>query len=309
MPNILAILCSARRSGYTAALLEAALEGVAACDGVTAERVNLHNHEFGPCRSCFACIRNEDHTCVQDDAFGRRGEGDISARLATANGLLIADPVHNWGPSATCHLFVERCYPFLWSGKLSGMPFASISCASNQGMHRLARANICKWAFGFGMHCVGGLAVHAAHFERARREARELGKQLADAALRDAADGRTPMTDEDRFLAYMDSPWAALDAYLENLTHGTMRYEGSMIQEALDAGTFTKPDAAKLLREAGEILREALAARAAGDLEEANRLLVRASACWTHATWKQFLEDDVIGAKQPDAYRPLDGSG
>jgi hypothetical protein len=113
------------------------------------------------------------------------------------------------------------------------------------------------------------------------------------------------MTDEERFLAYMDSPWAALDPYLENLTHGAMRYEGSVIQEALDAGTFTKPEAANLLAEAGEMLREALAARAAGDLEEANRVLVKASARWTHATWKQFLEDDVIGTKQPDAYRPL----
>jgi len=305
MAKVLAILCSGRREGYTATLLEAALGSIGACDGVEAERVDLHDYSFGPCRSCFACIRNDDHTCMQDDAFGRRGEGELSARLATANGLLIADPVHNWGPSATCHLLIERCYSFLWSGKLSGMPFASISCASNQGMHRLARANICKWAFGFGMRYVGGIAAHTAYFDRARREAHQLGQQLGAAALRDAADGREAMTDEDRFLAYMDSPWAALDPYLENLTHGTMRWEGSLIQEALEAGTFTKPEAAKLLAEAGEILRDALAARAGGDLEEANRLLVKASACWTHATWQQFLEDDVIGATQPGAYRPL----
>ena len=55
---------------------------------------------------------------------------ELHARLAAASALLIADPVHNWGPSALCHLFIERSYPFLWSGKLSGMPFASISCAS-----------------------------------------------------------------------------------------------------------------------------------------------------------------------------------
>ncbi|MGD8237210.1 MAG: hypothetical protein PVH68_01545, partial [Armatimonadota bacterium] len=148
-------------------------------------------------------------------------------------------------------------------------------------------------------------AAHTAYLDRARREARDLGERLAAAALRDATDGRTPKTDEDRFLAYMDSPWVALDPYLENLTNGTMRCEGSVIQEALDAGTFTEPEAAKLLAEAGEILREALAARARGDLEGANRLLVKASACWTHATWKQFLEADVIGTAQPDAYRPL----
>lgn len=305
MAKVIACLCSGRRSGYTATLLEAALEGMAACDGVEAERVDLHDYAFGPCRSCFACIRSLDHACVQDDAFGRGGKGELSARLATANGLLIADPVHNWGPSATCHLFIERCYPFLWSGKLSGMPFASISCAGNQGMHRLARANICKWVFGFGMRYVGGLAAHTAYFERARGEARELGERLGAAAVQDATEGRRPMTDEERFLAYMDSPWAALNPYLENLTHGTMRYEGSIIAEALKAGTFTKPEAAKLLSEAAKLLREALAARARGDLEEANRVLVEASARWTHATWKQFLEDDVIGTAQPGAYRPL----
>jgi len=305
MANVLAILCSGRRTGFTATLLEAAIEGLAASDGVTTERVDLHDYDFGPCRSCFACIRNDDHTCVQDDAFGRRGEGEVFARLAGANALLIADPVHNWGPSATCHLLIERCYPFLWSGRLSGMPCASISCAGNQGMHRRARAGICQWAFGFGMQYVGGLAAHTAYFERARGEARGLGEQLATAALRDAADGRRPVTDEERFLAYMDSPWPALEPYLEDLTHATMRYEGSIIHEALEAGTFTKPEAAKLLSEAAEILPQALAARASGDLEEANRLLVKASACWTHATWEQFLEDEVIGTKQPDAYRPL----
>jgi hypothetical protein len=33
---------------------------------------------------------------------------------------------------------------------------------------------------------------------------------------------------------------------------------------------------------------------------------VEASAAWTHATWKEFLEEGVIKAKQPEAYRPLE---
>jgi len=56
-------------------------------------------------------------------------------------------------------------------------------------------------------------------------------------------------------------------------------------------------------------LRRALALRRLGDLEAATQALVEASAAWTHATWKEFLEQGVIGAKQPDAYRPLASEG
>jgi multimeric flavodoxin WrbA len=303
MATVLAILCSARRNGYTAGVLAAAAEGAGSVGGVRVDLVRLHDFDFGPCRSCFACIRDEQHVCAQTDAFGRGGE--LFRRLSEANGLLVGDPVHNWGPSAACHLLIERCYPFLWSGRLNGLPFASISCASNQGMHRLANRWICKWAFGYGMLYIGGVPAHTAYLERAKREARALGERLGRAALEDEASGRRAMTDEERFLAYMDSPWPTLDPYLDNLTHGTMTWEGSMIKEALDAGTFTRPEARELLSEAGRLLVETLQARAKGDLVAANKLLVQCSAHWTNATWQQFLEEDVIGAKQPEAYRPL----
>ncbi|MBM3475250.1 MAG: flavodoxin family protein [Armatimonadetes bacterium] len=305
MALLLGLLTSGRRSGYTAGLLDAALGSASEVEGLTVERVAVQSFRFGPCTSCFACIRREEHVCVLDDDMGREGAGELFAKVASANALLIVDPVHNWGPSATCHLLIERLYPFLWSGQLSGMPFASISCASNQGMHRLATQNLCKWAFGLGMRYVRGLAAHCAAYAEAQNEARRIGTLLAEAALSDAREGRCPMTDSERFLSYAESPWVAFEPYLDNLTSGTGEWEQSLVQRGLSQGTFKRPEARELLEQALEKLKRVVALKRLGNLEGATQALVEASAAWTHATWKEFLEEEVIGAPQPEAYRPL----
>jgi multimeric flavodoxin WrbA len=230
-------------------------------------------------------------------------DGELMSMVQHANGWIIADPVHFWGPSAQCHLFIERCYPFVWSGKLGGMPFASISCASNQGMQRLANEELCKWAFTLGLRYVGGLPVHTAHMEQARREAEELGRGLAQAALVDARD-RHRCPDEEQYVDYLTAPWSPLEPYLDNLSDGTMAYERSLIAQGLD--TFRNSEAVGLLREAQSWFRDGLALYLEGRYPDACRQLVRASALWTHATWKEFLEEDVIGAGVPDAYRPIE---
>jgi len=305
MARLLGLLCSGRRHGYTAGLLDAALDGARAVEGVEVERLAAQDYRFGPCTSCFACIRRDDHVCVLDDDMGREGAGELFARIASAHALLIADPVHNWGPSATSHLLIERLYPFLWSGRLNGLPFASLSCASNQGMHRLAAANLCKWAFGVGLRHLQGLAAHCAYYDEARDEAHRLGANLAEAALQDARDGRRPLDDLERFLAYMDSPWTALEPYVDNLTSGTGQWEQSLMHRALVRGTFKRPEARALLEQALAQFRRVIALQRLGDAQGATQALVEASAAWTHATWKEFLEEGVIGARQPEAYRPL----
>jgi hypothetical protein len=183
------------------------------------------------------------------------------------------------------------------------MPFASISCASNQGMQRLANQGLCKWAFTLGLRYVGGLAVHTAYIEQARREVKELGRRLGQAAMADA-EGRRKYPDQERYVDYLDAPWRPLEPYLDNLTRGTMAYGGSLIAQGL--GAFTRQEAVALLAEAGEQLKAALALYGKGRHPEACRHLVRASALWTHATWKEFLEEDVIKAGVPATYRPID---
>ena len=304
MAQVLALLMSGRSKGFTASVLRAAAEGAGSVEGVEVEWVHMHRHRFGPCRSCFNCIRSDPHECVQSDAMGAGGE--LMAKVRGANGWIVGDPVHMWGASAQCHLFIERCYPFVWSGKLSGTPFMSISCASNQGMHRLANENLCKWAFCYGMRHIGGLPVHTTHVERARVEAEEMGRELGRAAEQDAL-ARKPLDDRERYVAYLDKPWSALRPYLENLTNGAMDYQSSLIAEAL--GSFGRPEALELLDQAKGHLEAALRLYHDGDEPSACDELVQAGALWTHATWKEFLEEQVVGAGVPGAYRPIDKDG
>jgi hypothetical protein len=197
---------------------------------------------------------------------------------------------------------IERCYPFIWSGELEGMPFASISCASNQGMQRLANRTLCKWAFTYGLRYVGGLPVHTVHLEQARQQATELGQKLARAALEDAQT-RHKYPDLERYVDYLDLPWSVLEPYLDNLTDGTMQVDASLIAQGLEG--FQREAAIMLLKRANGHLRAALAHYEAGQRERACHELVRASALWTHATWQEFLQEDIIRSAVPDAYRPL----
>ncbi len=306
MATVLAVLTSGRRQGFTSRLLAAAVAGLESVDGVSADVLHTHDFGFGPCDSCFACVRDPAHVCVLDDDFGRGGEGEIFQRLQNANGLLIADPVHNWSPSASARLFIERCYPFIWSGGLRGMPAGSISCASNQGMQREAMRELCKWLFGLRMRYVAGVDAHVAQFDAASQQASALGTALGKAALRDAQRGRDKWSDTDCFTHYAtQAPWNALEPYIENLTRGAMMASKSVMQEALADETFENPEAVEHLKLAQEEFQHTIPYYHVGDMEQANASLVKASAHWTKATWLEFLQDQVIGADQPENYRPL----
>jgi multimeric flavodoxin WrbA len=300
MAYVLALLASGRTKGFTANLLESAIRGAKSVSDVNIELVHLHKYKFGPCTSCFSCIRDESHDCVLKDDMG--GQGELMAKVKRANSWIIADPVHCWGTSAQCHLFIERCYPFIWSGDLEGMPFASISCASNQGMQRLSNANLCKWAFTYGLRYIGGLPVHTVYIERARQEAETLGQRLAEAAIEDAK-GRKKFPDQERYVNYLDKPWRVLEPYLDNLSNGTFEYESSLIAEGFS--NFKRQEAIDILTEAKGHLEEALKLYKEEKHEEACDQLVKASALWTHATWKEFLEEDVVKTGVPSAYRPV----
>ena len=307
MAKVLALLCSARRKGYTASLLSKAVHGATAVSNeVNVETVHLHDYEFGPCTSCFNCIRDPEHTCSLHDDFGKKGSGDLFLKVKEANGWILADPVHMWGPSAQCHLLIERCYPFAWSGELDGMPFASISCATNQGMHMIASKEICKWAFTFGLRYIDGLAVHASHFQKSLVEAEYLGRKVAQAATLDAVEGRKKFRDdEERFLYFVDKPWSGFMPYMENLSQGSFGWQTSLIEEAIRHGRFGNREARELLEEAGGEFQKAVKYYSLNDYESANRHLVKAGALWTHATWKEFLEEQVVRSAPPKAYRPL----
>jgi len=310
MATVLAVLTSGRRGGFTSQLLERAVAGAGSLEGVDVDMVHSHDFSFGPCTSCFACVRKPESACVLDDDMGRKGEGALYRRIAGANALLIADPVHNWSPSASARLLVERCYPFVWTGALKGMPSATVSCASNQGMHRLAREELCKWLFGLRTRYVGGVAAHVATFDRHRAQVYDIGVALGRAAVSDERDGRDRWADPECFEHYVrHAPWDPLECYLDNLTGGAFEPEASVMAEALETDAFEAAGGRDLLGKAQSELVDTLALYRAGDRVGAARSLAEASAWWTHATWREFLEEGVIGVQQPRAYRPLPASG
>ena len=303
--TVLAVLCSGRRHGYTATALRAAVDGAKGVQGVKVETIHLHDYRFGPCTSCFNCIRRADHTCTLDDDFGKKGKGILFRKVREANGLIVADPVHGWGASAMFHLFYERLYPFLWSGHLNGMPFMTISCATNQGMMREAQRTITRWAFTKSFRLIGGLPVHASYLAEGLEHAHTVGRRVGRAAITDLR-GRRKFSDEERFLAYVNTPWNPVEKYIDNLSNGTGTLRGSLIEKALRDKTFRRPEAIVLLEQARDEFRITLRHWKSKNLRAAAHHLARAGTFWTHATWKEFLEEQVIGAEQPEAYRPLE---
>ncbi|MCD6503953.1 flavodoxin family protein [Candidatus Bathyarchaeota archaeon] len=306
MARVLGFLGSARRDGYTVKVLKEALEGAKSIQGVEAELIYLLDYKFGPCTSCYECIRRSDHRCVLQDDMGQLGEGKLWKKIEGANGFIFAAPVHFWSADALSHLFIERLYPFLWSGELKGIPVATITVASNQGFQFVANTMLCEWAFTMVMKYVGGLPVHAAYLDEALPRARYLGMKLGEAALKDEKEGRKAPTDEEIWLYYQDKPWRVFPHYIENLTMGTGNPELSVIKRSLAHGTFKRKEAVDLLKKADEEFDKFSYHYSLGNYEEAIKSLVKASAFWTHATWKEFLEEQLIKAPPPKVYRPVE---
>ncbi|MBI4550728.1 MAG: flavodoxin family protein [Candidatus Latescibacteria bacterium] len=304
MSKLLAVLCTRRRHGNTATLLKEAMAGAQTVEGVEVEPLYLHSSSFGPCRSSFWCIRHGGVGCCLDDDFGRKGEGEIFKQVTQANGIIVADPVQFWGPSATAHLFFERLYPFHWSDLLNGIPFGSITCATNQGFQLYSTREICKWAFTMKMRYIESVSAHTAQWEQHIQAARELGVAVARASLDDARQ-RVKFTEQDVYAYYLDKPWRVYEPYFENMTDGKYTYEDSLIGRALAEGSFKRPEAIDLLQKAGTEFKQALASYLEHNQEAASQHLIKAADFWTNATWKEFLEETVIKAPQPEAYRSL----
>lgn len=305
MAHVLGILGNARRDGYTIKVLNEALAGARSVPGVEVELVHLLDYDFSPCISCYECIRMTEHHCILSDDMGKKGRGKLWKKVEEANGLVFATPVHFWSADALTHLFVERLYPFLWSGRLKGIPVVTISVASNQGFQIVANAMLCEWAFTMAMEYIGGLPVHVAYLDEALPKARYQGIKIGEAALEDEKAGRTAPTDEEIWLQYQDKPWKVFPHYIENLTMGTSDPDFSIIKRALAHGTFRRKEAIEFLKKADEEFGKFAHYHNLGDCEKALRFLVKASAFWTHATWSEFLEMQSVKAPPPKAYRPV----
>ena len=306
MARVLGFLGNARKDGYTIKVLEKALDGARSVPNVDAELIHLLDYEFGPCRPCYECIRTSEHRCILQDDMGKKGKGRLWQMAEKANGMILASPVHCWTADSLMHLFVERLYPFLWSGELKGIPVATFSVASNQGFQIVANTMLCEWAFTMGARYIGGLPVHAAYLGQALQEARYLGVKTGEAALEDEMNGRKALTDEEMWLHYQDKPWSVFPKYIENLTMGTCDPSSSIIVRALSHNTFKRKEALELLKKADREFQRFAHDYSLGNQENALKCLVKASAFWTHATWREFLEEQLVKIPPTQSYRPIE---
>jgi multimeric flavodoxin WrbA len=214
--------------------------------------------------------------------------GTLFQKLCKANALFISHPVYYGRPPAGLHLFFERFYPFMWSGLLNGMPFASISQAANNGGARTAQIDITRWAITFNLRITGGLPVHMVSHDEAISHAEELGKNIAEEALTDSRERRR-VTPVERYLVSYDGQWSRLESSLMDMTNGTMQYEDSLIAYALRHSSMKNEKSAKLLHKAGEELKLSLSHYKNDELTSAAEHMVKMSSFWSPATLREFL--------------------
>ena len=306
MAHLMVVQCSGRRKGYTASLMQAVVDSLQNRDNLEIETYHVHDYQFGPCTSCFQCIKQVGSGCILDDDWGRNGQGILYREFKRANALLMVDPVHGWGISSAARLFMERIYPTFWEGVPYGLPFASISCASNQGFQYRATEEFCKLSASHAFRYIGGLPVHAAYIDRAYQKACELGARLADAAIDDERNGRKKLTDEEIFLMYNGTPWDIIDGYIQNLTNNSFTYEDSVPVKALAEGKVNNIEAREHMVNVCEHFKLALDHYNRQDRQAAARELALVAKFWTHATYKQYCEGITVKADIPKTYRPLD---
>jgi multimeric flavodoxin WrbA len=107
MPLILGLLGSPLPRGNTALLLERALAGAAEA-GCTVERVNVPLLTFEPCMEILHCMKEPE--CAQIDDMT-----PYYAKVAEADGIIIATPVMTMGMPAKLKGFMDRFQVFFWA--------------------------------------------------------------------------------------------------------------------------------------------------------------------------------------------------
>jgi multimeric flavodoxin WrbA len=70
--------------------------------GCTANVIRLREYDIKPCGLCGECNQRSAHCEIEDDMQA------IIARMAAADGLIYAVPVHGYGMACTMQAFIER---------------------------------------------------------------------------------------------------------------------------------------------------------------------------------------------------------
>lgn len=101
--QVVAINGSPRKSGNTATLIHAVLEGARAAGAETVE-AHLHTLDMKGCMGCLSC-RTKHGVCAQQD-----GLSPFLEQIKTCDALVVGCPIYMYRISGQMKLFVDRVY-------------------------------------------------------------------------------------------------------------------------------------------------------------------------------------------------------
>lgn len=158
MQTILVIMGSPRK-GNTYKAVRRIEELMSAMGAVTFEYLWLKDVNYGQCRGCHICITHGEQKCpLKDDLLA------VEARLAAADGIIIATPVYSQQVSYLVKIMIDR-YSYMWHRpRLFGKFVLGVATGSGQFNSTLAylkecvEAWGCTWVAGLGVPHVEALA-------------------------------------------------------------------------------------------------------------------------------------------------------
>lgn len=101
--KVTAFLCSPRRNGNTAHLLEEFLKGVYEKNGTTINEVFLQENRISGCTGCQHCKKSTG--CVQNDDMQK-----IYPLIKDADVLVFATPIYWWSMPSQLKALIDRFY-------------------------------------------------------------------------------------------------------------------------------------------------------------------------------------------------------
>jgi multimeric flavodoxin WrbA len=87
--KVLAVNGSPREGGNTSVLIDRVLAKLRG-SGIETEVYQLGGREIHGCRACYACFKNKDGRCSQDDDVAN----EVIAKMAAADGIILASPTY-----------------------------------------------------------------------------------------------------------------------------------------------------------------------------------------------------------------------
>ena len=103
--KVIAINGSARKDGNTALLVKHVFEELNAA-GIETEMIQLAGQPVKGCIACYRCFESKDRQCAQKDDL----VNECLAKMAEADGIILASPTYFAGMSGQLKCFCDRAF-------------------------------------------------------------------------------------------------------------------------------------------------------------------------------------------------------